>query len=52
MITWKCLFKLNKEELAEIVDDIKKGESYTVIGWEDVYHTDKDILKYATGCEI
>lgn len=52
MITWKCLFKLNKEELVEIVDDIKKGESYTVIGWEDVYPTDKDILKYATRCGI
>lgn len=52
MITWKCLFKLSKEELTEIVNDIKKGESYTVIGWEDVYPTDQDILSYAVGCEI
>ena len=52
MITWKCLFKLNKEELAEVVNDIKNGESYTVFGWEDVYPTDKDILKYATRCGI
>lgn len=47
MITWKCLFKLNKEELCGIVDDIRHGNSYTVIGWEDVYPTDKQILDYA-----
>ncbi len=26
MITWKCLYKLDKEELAGIVNDIKNGE--------------------------
>ena len=35
MITWKCLFKLNKEELSNIVSDIRNGQSYTIIGWED-----------------
>ena len=47
MITWKCLYKLNREELTGIVDDIRNGNSYTVIGWEDVYPTDKQILDYA-----
>lgn len=46
MITWKCLFKLTKEELQEVVNDIKYGVSYTVGGWEDVYPTDSDILRY------
>lgn len=27
MITWKCLYKLDKEELSGIVNDIKNGES-------------------------
>ena len=52
MITWKCLFKLNGEELAGIVSDIRIGESYTVVGWEDIHPTDKDILEYAAGCGI
>lgn len=52
MITWKCLYKLDKEELARIVGDIKNGESYTVSGWEDTYPTDDDILKYASGCGV
>ena len=52
MITWKCLYKLDKEELAGIVNDIKNGESYTVSGWEDTYPTDNDILKYAAGCGV
>lgn len=52
MITWKCLFKLNAEELSGIVAGIRNGESYTVNGWEDVYPTDKDILDYAVGCGI
>lgn len=30
MITWKCLYKLDSEELTGIVNDIKNGESYTV----------------------
>ncbi|MBQ2886478.1 MAG: hypothetical protein IJE43_22390 [Alphaproteobacteria bacterium] len=47
MITWKCLFKLNRQELSEIVNDIKNGNSYTVIGWEDTYPTDADILAHA-----
>lgn len=50
MITWKCLYKLDKEELREIVNDIKNGENYTVSGWEDIYPTDYDILKYAARC--
>lgn len=52
MITWKCLYKLDKEELSGIVNDIKNGESYTVSGWEDTYPTDNDILKYAVGCGV
>lgn len=52
MITWKCLYKLDKEELSGIVNDIKSGESYTVSGWEDVYPTDNDILKYAARCDV
>ena len=52
MITWKCLYKLDKEELTGIVGDIKNGESYTVLGWEDIYPTDDDILKYATICGV
>ncbi len=32
MLTWKCLYKLDKEELAGIVNDIKNGESYTIPG--------------------
>lgn len=47
MITWKCLYKLDREELTGIVNDIRSGESYTVSGWEDTYPTDYDILKYA-----
>lgn len=47
MITWKCLYKLNREELTGIVEDIRNENSYTVIGWEDVYPTDKQILDYA-----
>lgn len=47
MITWKCLFKLSKEELDEIVNNIKNGDSYTVNGWEDTYPTNEDILNYA-----
>lgn len=49
MITWKCLFKLDREELTGIVNDINNGKSYTVFGWEDTYPTDEDILKYAGG---
>lgn len=52
MITWKCLYKLDGEELRGIVNDIKSGESYTVSGWEDTYSTDDDILKYAARCEV
>ena len=52
MITWTCLYKLDGEELRGIVNDIKKGESYTLLGWEDVYPTDGDILKYAAGCGV
>lgn len=52
MITWKCLYKLDKEELIGIVNDIMSGESYTVSGWEDIYPTDNDILKYAAGCGV
>lgn len=52
MITWKCLYKLDKEELSGIVNDIKSGESYTVSGWEDIYSTDNDILKYAAVCGV
>ena len=33
MITWKCLYKLDKEELGGILDDIKNGKSYTISGW-------------------
>lgn len=47
MITWKCLFKLDKDELSGLVSDIRNGESYTVADWEDVYPTDNDILEYA-----
>lgn len=47
MITWRCLFKLDKVELYAIVNEIKSGNSYTVDGWEDVYPTDNDILNYA-----
>lgn len=50
MITWKCLYKLDSEELRGIVNDIKNGESYTVLGWENTYPTDDEILKYASGC--
>lgn len=52
MITWKCLYKLDKEELAGIVNDIMNGESNTVSGWEDTYPIDNDILKYAVGCGV
>lgn len=52
MITWKCLYKLDGEELAGIVDGIKNGESYTVLGWEDIYPTDDGILKYAARCGV
>ena len=41
MITWKCLYKLDTEELAGILNDINNGESYTV-----------DIIKYATICGL
>lgn len=37
MITFKCLYKLTKEEVRGIVFDIKNGKSYTVSGWEDYY---------------
>ena len=47
MITWKCLYKLDREELSGIVNDIKNGNSYTVIGWEDTYPTDNQIIDYA-----
>ena len=47
MITWKCLYKLDREELYGIVNDIKNGNSYTVIGWEDTYPTDNQIIDYA-----
>jgi len=46
MITFKCLYKLTKEEVQGIVFDIKNGKSYTVLGWEDYYATDADIIKY------
>ncbi len=52
MLTWKCLYKLDTEELSEIVRDIKGGESGTVSGWEDTYPTDKDILDYAFRCGV
>ncbi len=52
MITWKCLYKLDGEELRGIVNDIQNGESYTVSGWEDTYPTDDDILKYAARCGV
>ncbi len=52
MLTWKCLYKLNREELSDIVRDIKGGESYTVNGWEDTYPTDNDILEYADRCGV
>lgn len=32
MITWKCLYKLDQEELTVIVNDIHSGVSYTVEG--------------------
>ena len=32
MITFKCLYKLTKEEVHGIVFDIKNGKSYTVSG--------------------
>lgn len=46
MITWKCLYKLSKEELEMLQNDINNGISYTVAGWEDVYPTDDEILDY------
>ena len=46
MITFKCLYKLTKEEVRGIVFDIKNGKSYTVLGWEDYYATDADIIEY------
>ena len=46
MITFKCLYKLTKEEVQGIVFDIKNGKSYTVSGWEDYYVTDADIIEY------
>ena len=46
MITFKCLSKLTKEEVAGIVFDIKNGKSYIVLGWENYYATDADIIKY------
>ena len=46
MITFKCLYKLTKEEVAGIVFDIKNGKSYTVLGWENYYATDADIIEY------
>lgn len=52
MITWKCLYKLDTEELAGILNDINNGESYTVVGWENIYPTDVDIIKYATICGL
>ena len=52
MITWKCLYKLDSEELTGIVNDIKNGESYAVSGWEDTYQIDDDILKYAARCGV
>ena len=52
MITLKCLYKLDSEELTEIVNDIKNGKSYTVLGWEDTYLTYDDILKYAARCGV
>lgn len=52
MITWKCLYKLDKEELITIVNEIRNGISYTVEGWEDTYPTDVDILNYAKAEEI
>lgn len=52
MITWKCLYKLDSEELAGIVNDIKNGKYYTISGWEDTYSTDDDILKYAARCGV
>ncbi len=51
MIT-KCLYKLDREELVGIVNDIKNGESYTVLGWEDAYPTDNDISNYSAGCGV
>lgn len=47
MITWKCLLKLDNKELIELVNDIKNGNSYTIVGWEDTYPTDCEILEYA-----
>lgn len=32
MITWKCLYKLDREELTAIVNDIHSGGSYIVEG--------------------
>lgn len=52
MITLKCLYKLDGEELRGIVSDIQNGESYTISGWEDTYLTDDDILKYAARCGV
>lgn len=52
MITWKCLRKLDQEELAIILNDIHSGISYTVEDWEDIYPTDEDILKYANVARI
>lgn len=46
MITFKCLSKLTKEEVEGIVFDIKNGKSYTVLGREDYYATDADIINY------
>ena len=48
MITFKCLYKLTKEEVQGIVFDfdIKNGKSYTVSGWEDYYATDADIIEH------
>lgn len=47
LITWKCLKKLNKEELSNLIEDINNGISYTVNGYEDIYPTDEEILEFA-----
>lgn len=47
LMTWKCLNKLTEQELKEVQDEIRRGViNYNVIGWEDIYPTNQDILNF------
>ena len=45
-ITWKCLLKLNKDELKETLNEIQSGMVYDSDGWDDVYADNESIIGY------